>query len=143
MNKRSATAVTAAFLLILPLLAAGATVYRWTDAQGNTHFSDRPDGMPGGGERIYVPGTDPRLPPSPENERTAAEEAEQNPLQPDAQAQREVKEKNCRIARDTLAHNESISRMYRMVDGERVFLTDEEREEVMKRSRDDVSKWCD
>lgn len=141
MNKRSAIAATA-FLLIFPLCAMGAAVYKWSDAQG-THFSDRPDGMPGGGERIHVPGTDPRVPPSPEREQPAAEEAEQRPLQPDAQAQREVREKNCQIARDTLGHNESVGRMYRLVDGERVFLSDEEREEVLRRSRDDVSKWCE
>lgn len=144
MNKHYAVAMIAAFLLTFPLLATSAAVYKWTDAQGNAHFSDRPDGMPGGGERVQVPVSDPQAAASPGKKRQPdAEKPEQQPLQPDARAQREVREKNCGIARKTLEHNENISRMYRLENDERVFLSDEEREDVLRRSREDVSKWCD
>lgn len=57
---------------------------------------------------------------------------------------RKVREQNCQIARQTLQHNESLGRMYRVeANGERVFLSDEEREMVLARSREDVEKWCD
>lgn len=134
-------------LLALALLTAppppadAAAVYRWTDAQGMVHFSDRPDEMPKA-ERVEVRPPAASTMPAPRHE--AEEDDAGAPLQPDAVAQAEVRKKNCAIARDTLAHNESIDRMYRLgPDGERVFLTDEEREAVMRRSRDDVVKWCD
>lgn len=136
--------------LSLPPLAVGAAVYKWTDAQGNTHFSDRPDELPAA-QRVEVdvvpPSATPPAAPAPrEAGRNAAAEAtgDAAPLQADAEAQRAIREKNCEIARGTLAHNENIDRMYRLgSDGERIFLTDEERVQVLSRSRADVEKWCD
>lgn len=130
-------------LLILPLAAGAATVYKWTDAEGNVHFSDQPDSLPQA-EKLDVPvnraGTTPPRPAAPSDE--AAGEAV--PQQPDAAARREIRDKNCAIARKTLEHNENIDRMYRLDEqGERVFLTDEERDSLLKRSRDDVAEWCD
>lgn len=130
-------------LLAVPLVAGAATVYKWTDSEGNAHFSDRPDGLPQT-EKVEVPvsgpGTTPPRPPAPVDDAAA----EAVPQQPDAAARREIREKNCGIARKTLEHNENIDRMYRLDEqGERIFLTDEERESVLKRSHDDVAEWCD
>jgi hypothetical protein len=129
------------FACLVPFAAGAATVYKWTDPDGNVHFSDRPVDLPKA-EKVEVPvnrpGTTPPKPPAPRAGEDAA------PQQPDASARREIREKNCEIARRTLEHNENIGRMYRLDErGERVFLTDEERDAVLKRSRDDVAKWCD
>lgn len=136
--------------LCLPLIAVGASVYKWTDAQGNTHFSDRPDELPAA-QRVEVDvvppsASAPAAPPARSGGQGAAPAATQDaaPLQADAEAQRAIREKNCEIARNTLAHNSNIDRMYRLdAAGERVFLSDEEREQVLHRSRTDVEKWCD
>jgi hypothetical protein len=126
---------------LFPFAAGAATVYKWVDPDGNVHFGDRPDDLPKA-EKVEVPvgqpGTTPPRPPA----ASTGEEAE--PQQPDAAARREIREKNCEIARKTLEKNENIGRMYRLDErGERVFLSDEERDAVLKRSRDDVTKWCD
>lgn len=128
-------------LFAAPPPADTAAVYRWTDAQGIVHFSDRPDDAPGA-ERIEV--RPPPAVPAPPRGEAPAEDASRTPLQPDARAQAAIREKNCAIARDTLAHNEAIDRMYRLgANGERIFLTDEERAALMQRSHDDVTRWCD
>jgi hypothetical protein len=141
----------AVIALSLPLVPAGAAVYKWTDAQGNTHFSDRPDELPAA-QRIEVDVVPPSAsPPAAPKQRDGGGDAAASgeaggaaPLQADAEAQRAIREKNCEIARGTRAHNENIDRMYRLgPDGERVFLSDEEREQVLSRSRADVEKWCD
>ncbi len=133
--------------LCLPLMVAGASVYKWTDAQGNTHFSDRPDELPAA-KRVDVDVVPPSAPapaaPPARADGPGAASQDAAPLQADAEAQREIREKNCAIARSTLAHNENIDRMYRLgPDGERVFLSDEERAQVLQRSHADVEKWCD
>lgn len=148
MKKRWYPLVIVASCLCFPLAAAGAAVYKWTDAQG-VHFSDRPDDAPAA-HRIELDvaprGTTPPAPPAPpaESAEDAEPDPEARPLQADAAAQRENRDKNCEIARSTLEHNQGIGRMYRLgPDGERVFLSDEEREQVLHRSREDVAKWCD
>ena len=127
--------------LLIPFAAGAATVYKWTDPEGNVHFSDRPGDLPQA-ERLDVQVTRPDTTPPQPSVSTPVQEAV--PQQPDAAARRELREKNCEIARRTLEHNENIGHMYRLDErGERVFLTDEERAAVLKRSRDDVSEWCD
>ncbi len=52
-------AVALALCLSIPLLgtqAAANTVYRWTDAEGNTHFSDSPPPQGRQAETIRMPG---------------------------------------------------------------------------------------
>lgn len=133
-----------ALCLLLPAHAsAAAGLFKWTDKDGVVHFSDQPHNDPKA-ERITKPRTSaPGAPPPP----PAREEppAEQTAVA-DAQAkhQQQIRSANCDIARRTLEHNESIHRMYRLDEhGERVFLTDEERADLLKRSRDDVARWCD
>lgn len=129
-------------LFVLPGLSPAAGLFKWTDQDGIVHFSDQPHNDPKA-ERIMMPrasapGAPP--PPAPREEAVAEEGAD------DAQArhQQEVRAANCEIARRTLEHNENIHRMYRLDEnGERVFLTDEERADLLKRSRDDVARWCD
>lgn len=149
MNKHCLSLAIFLSCLAFSLAAAGAApVYKWTDGQGNVHFSDRPDELPGA-TRIELPSSSgAKAGPPPARGAAAtdpAESAESDaPLQADADAQRQVREKNCEIARETRSHNEGIDRMYRLgPDGERVFLSDEERDEVLRRSRDDVDRWCD
>ena len=139
--------------LTVPVFASD-TVYKWKDASGRVHFSDQP--LPDAdAEEVRVAPSQPAADDeSGDGEETAAdaEDAEPAAKAPDKAAkqaemekqQKQIREQNCKIARQTLEHNESIERMYRVdSNGERVFLSDEEREMVLDRSRQDVEKWCD
>jgi len=142
-----------ACVVSLPTLASD-TVYKWKDASGRVHFSDRPL-HDGDAEEMRVAPSRPVADDESEDEeeteaatedegsaaRTQDKEAKQAEME---QQQKQIREQNCKIARQTLEHNESIERMYRVgSNGERVFLSDEEREMVLDRSRQDVEKWCD
>jgi hypothetical protein len=138
----------------LPTLASD-TVYKWKDASGRVHFSDRPLHDADSEEMKVSPSrsaaADDEFEESEESEETAEDEeaATETPDKAARQAemekqQKQIREQNCTIARQTLEHNESIERMYRVdSNGERMFLSDEEREMVLDRSRQDVEKWCD
>lgn len=131
---------------------AAETVYKWTDESGVVHFSDRPVPNAAAEEMRVAPSVPP---PDEEDEDATGAEGEEDAgaeapaSEEDRQAameeqRRKVREQNCQIARQTLQHNESLGRMYRVeANGERVFLSDEEREMVLARSREDVEKWCD
>ena len=127
---------------------AAETVYKWTDESGVVHFSDRP--VPSAAaEEMRVTPSSPSLVEDDGEEADAEAEDDAAASKEERQAameeqRRKIREQNCQIARQTLEHNGSIERMYRVdANGERVFLSDEEREMVLGKSREDVEKWCD
>lgn len=136
-------------LALLPLIAcpftAGAVVYKWVDAEGKVHFSDRPQGD---AQAVEL-----KVPPYPRTQRggddpppaDTARPPDDGGQRPDpARARQAIREKNCEIARQALERNRNIGRMYRIgADGERHYLSAEERDMVLQRSREDVGKWCD
>jgi hypothetical protein len=144
MNKTIFGMMLLALLLVSgQSLAAG--MYKWTDRNGVVHFSDQPNDAQRA-ERIMMPRASAPGAPPPPPETGKSDDADANHEQSEAQArhQREIRAANCEIARRTLEHNQNIQRMFRLDEnGERVFLTDEEREQLLKRSRDDVAQWCD
>ncbi|MCC6208971.1 MAG: DUF4124 domain-containing protein [Gammaproteobacteria bacterium] len=149
--KKSLFVTTALLGAVSFTCLAAETVYKWTDESGVVHFSDRP--VPNAAaEEMRVTSSVPDLIEEDEGEADAEEEdaASKAPASREEQQaameeqRRKVREQNCQIARQTLEHNGSIERMYRVdANGERVFLSDEEREMVLGRSREDVEKWCD
>jgi hypothetical protein len=140
--------------LILPFAAAlvhsspswAVSVYRWTDERGRVVFSDRPQE----GRSAQKVEIESDAPAASAKDSTGSEsrkkDIDPDPVvqaEPDAE-QRTVRQKNCEIARKNLAHNQTLGRMYRIgPDGERSYLSDEEREQVLERSREDVKAWCD
>lgn len=131
-------------LSLLPVFGqAQAALFKWTDEKGVVHFSDQPFDE-SRAERIEMPrASAPGAPPPASNgdDATAAAREEGDAL---ARHQSEVRAANCEIARRTFEHNRNIVRMYRLDEnGERVFLSDEEREEALQRSSDNVAHWCD
>lgn len=138
-------------------LATGAaeTVYKWKDASGRVHFSDQP-GASADAEELKMAPSQPAAEDDSEEagdaEATAEEGGDAPANEQDKAArqaaadkeQKKIREQNCQIARQTQQHNESLGRMYRVdANGERIYLSDEERAMVLKRSREDVEKWCD
>ncbi|MGH8496057.1 MAG: DUF4124 domain-containing protein [Gammaproteobacteria bacterium] len=142
---------------VLILLSAAATiaaadVYRWVDADGQVHYSDRPARN---AERLDVesrPTDAARI--RDQQERAAAltaargvregqesaQAAEQASAEADIAAQRAV---NCETARQRLQTYDTAHRLYRpQEDGGREYLSDEELDAARADARLDVDEWC-
>lgn len=136
---------------IVSLSGAAETVYKWTDRSGAVHFGDQPvpsadaeemrvdPSRPTADDQAGDEDSDQEDPPAAQSDSPKASD------QAEVEKQRKkIRAQNCQLARQTLEHNEAIGRMYRAdANGERVYLSDAEREEVLKRSREDIKNWCD
>lgn len=133
-------------LLLLPGLAA-AEIYRWTDANGQVHFSQRP--MAAGAEQIEVkPQVVERDQLTREREERAdrfydarREEQEQASL---VAAERQAKRaEECRKLRSELASIPEGRSYYRAeADGQRSYYSDEQVDTARRQLQDRVSERC-
>jgi len=137
-------------LMIFPLGAFAAEVYRTVDDNGLVAYSDRPSEA---AERIVIDTIDP---PAPVATRSAAEaneagETTSNPS-PLAQVPREAtpeevaadRTRNCQIARERDAAFSVAHRLFRnLPNGDREYLSDAEIDEARTRAQSDVASWCD
>src|SRR5690554_7186408 len=122
-----------------------AVVYQWTDANGQTHFGDRPPAQASSSEV--------RVNAAPAQADTAARERHQKmtefvnqqlqerearqAAEAKARMQAERQSEACRKLQARLKHMESISTFYNLNDkGERVFVSEEENLQVRDRFRD-------
>jgi len=131
-----------------PLWARGA--YKWTDDHGVTHYSDR---MRGGDEAsiINVKVNEPRETAaddeSSSDEKSGSDKgkaiADRKAQAQANKEQKKIRKANCAKAREQLAANQNMSRMYRLdKKGERIYLNDVERADIIRRSEDAVKDWC-
>ncbi|WP_420592255.1 DUF4124 domain-containing protein [Bacterioplanoides sp.] len=137
--------------LIFSLLGVSAwvqaeKVYRWTDENGQVHFSSQPPR--GLNEDVYKFRVDKAAdapPPKPvdvsaETNKTAikAKAAEQQPeIDP-----KEAK-KYCQQARDAKVKlSENFNRRYKQKDGSVRPLTDKERADMMKQANESIAAYC-
>ncbi len=136
--------------------ASGATaseIYRWTDAEGNIHYEDRPQGV-ANEERLQL--TYRRTDSSAVNQRVQARvnrESERNEAKSvAAAAQAEAAEKAaaaaerqqaCERARARLETYLQSRRLYRTDEnGERVYLDDAERQEARQKAEEQITEFC-
>lgn len=118
--------------------------YKWIDDNGVVHYSDRMRGDPA--SIINIPVREPKSSPSPDESQLAENTKTDNVPTTDARASagdNKNRQENCVKARNQLETNQRMTRMYRIVEGERQYLSEKERENVIKRSREAVSYWCD
>ncbi len=128
-----------------------AEVYRWVDEQGQVHYEDRSKTQSSSGMQSYKLQENTgatsqqrldktrRLLNAYKIERHQAREQKEK-----KQQEEEKRKRNCAVARDDLRQYESYRRVYRLnKEGEREYLSDPERRALMKRSRDDASRWCE
>lgn len=133
------------------LLCSGvnAEIYKWVDENGQTHFTQQPPAS-GQAETIEVP------PPPPlddsasevqeliEQQEAAEKSAQEARQEQQAEAERQAAiERNCAIARDNLKlYQDNPGR--RMVDEEgNVYrLTEEERQQKIEESRQQIEEFC-
>ena len=137
-----------AFTLCQTTTAAG--VYRWVDDQGKVHYGDRPPSKKDSTE-VEVKDTPA---PAPEDaarraktrrllDAIATERDRKEQATAKAEADQAKQEHNCRRARRQVEFYERANTLFRQgADGERDYLSETERSEVLGKARQMVIKWC-
>lgn len=136
-------AIVMAASLLLAGSAGAAGLYKWTDAQGDVHYTQDP---PPQGQ--YQQLTAPPPPPAaaPDDALQKARDALTPPPPPTGDAkqdklQAEVDQRNCDVAK----HNLDTFTTHRRVQnekGEIVILGDDERKAKIKEAQDQITKYC-
>lgn len=139
------------FLLTVTLAlaaTASAEIYKWTDNQGNVHYSDKPPATPAEVLDIKSQRTDPERiaklnappEPNPQREIVAAGDEERERIEAE---RKERRLQNCERAQKALNSLLSASRIYEpLPDGERRYLDAEEIDQRRNTARADIDKWC-
>jgi len=139
-----------AILLLSTGVTAHAETYRWVDDSGQVHFGDQKQGVESHAIKPYsTPGATPAAPQE-RMEKTRRllnayqlERQQKREQKAEQKAQQETRRKNCIRARDDLRSYNSYGSIYRLnKDGNRVYLSEQERHSLLQRSREDVARWC-
>lgn len=153
MNMRLVLLLLILGVIVLP--AGAATFYKWTDDQGNVHYTDEP---PAEGEYEVV-----RPDPAPANseaasaterleawrarqEESAVRRAEQRAEREEAAREQAAREENCNRAREKARVMEQSNRILLPPEeegGEPVRMSDDERLRQLEEAREQVSEFCD
>lgn len=148
---RTTTTCLITILLCTLATTVPAEVYKWTDAQGNVHFGDRPPA--GKSETINMPSHEAPAVPAVSEDRIEKQRrlldayAEERRIkgEADEKARKEKAERKrkCADLRDDLRNQENAGSVYNLdKNGERVFLSNEEREASTAALRKEVEYWC-
>lgn len=130
MNRKILT--LAVLLVAAPTMTSAASVYKWTDENGVTHFGDRqPTGQQSESVSIRTGKPSESNLQSPQEQVKALEEqeAEQAVRQEESaveEARRKQREANCETARSNLSILQRNSRIRVEEDGEQRYLSEEE-----------------
>jgi hypothetical protein len=137
-------------LILLVSTGVTAEIYKCTDAQGSTRYSDKPCA---GDAVIITPAPAPVV-----SEDTAgrmektqrllrayeAEHQEARRVEAEQKAEQEQRKRNCIVARNYERGVTRSNRVYRTDEsGQRIDLTFEERAAEEARARAEVTRWCD
>ncbi|MGH8730767.1 MAG: DUF4124 domain-containing protein [Burkholderiales bacterium] len=152
------TTLACGCLLVMPALG---DLYKWTDAEGKVHYSDRPpppnvkqpitvkprssatptaapaaEGTPAAGPKTYVEQ-------DAEFNRRRVEAAEREAAEKKAAMEAAEKKKNCELAKAQLTRTQSGTRITRYNEkGEIVFLSDAEIAQETARVKQVADSWC-
>lgn len=149
-------------LLVIPIGAFGAEIYRTIGENGEVVYSDLPPAS-GQAERVTVnvpgPGRSADRPAQSSSSRSQSSDPEGSESAPggpgptlNAQVPREStpeeiaadRAQNCEYARQMQARYSTAHRLYRNgPDGERVYLSDDELSAARTKAESDVAAWCD
>lgn len=147
-------------MLVKPTLLSGlllmaphlrAEVYKWVDEEGRVHFSDRPEAS--ASTEIKTRERQSAQPLEEEHERRqkmqrmldvyAEERAEKKEAKQRQLAERKKRKQNCTLAKDRYNSHIRARGIYSLGnDGERRYMSDEERARHIKRLRADIARWC-
>lgn len=138
-------------LLLVPLGAFAADVYRSVDEKGIVVYSDRPSI----GSKVVVIHTGESSSSRPTsrtagNAEASDDNANQSPIaaeiprEPTPDELAADRKRNCNVARQKLETYSTARRLYRNgPDGEREYLSDEESDKERAQAESDVAEWCD
>lgn len=137
--------LTSSLLLAFSAGAMASQVYKWVDAQGNTHFGSQP---PQGQEATSINTV--AAPPKPATPAPAApaaiDDAEQKALDDKVKAEVAAKEverkKYCEEVRNNLAQLRNNPRVMVEAEGETRRLTEEERQARIAESEKGIAENC-
>lgn len=137
-------------LMALAHQGVSAGVYRWVDDEGKVHYGDRPPGKDKATpiELESAPAPDPD-----DDERRAktrrlldameSKRDRENEQAAQAKADKARRERNCEIARRHVTLYQRANQISRVgADGERTYLSDEERDQALTHARSLVDRWC-
>jgi hypothetical protein len=151
-RKQIALACAVAALTVAPGVMANE-IYRWTDADGNVHYEDRPTGAPNE-ERIDITyrRTDDIVVRNRIDARLDAQAAREEAKSIAAAAEKEAAEnaavqaerkQACERSRARLESYLQARRLYRTDDnGERIYLDDTQREEARRKVEERIAETC-
>ena len=136
-------AIFMAASLLLAGSAGAAGLYKWTDAQGNVHYTQDP---PPQGQYQQLTAPPPPSAAAPDDDLQKARDALTPPPPPTADIAADKKraaefKKNCEIAKQNLAIY-TAHRRIRNAKGEIVTLDDDARKAKIKESQDQINKFC-
>jgi len=147
---------TATAMLILSVALAGAAtaseIYKWTDDDGNVHYTDTPPDQPAERLNIVSKSTDNAYVQSQvqariDRQQSAAEEAAKapaGPTQEELRAEKNERAEKCDMYRQRLTRFLQAHRLYREDEnGERVYLDDADRQATRERTEGQVKEYCD
>jgi hypothetical protein len=143
-----------ALLLLLAMAGtASGQIYKWTDEDGNVHFTDKPVAEEAERVAIQSKRTDAAKVQAQVQARAdaAAKAAEeeaaatpQGPTEEELQARLEERAKKCATYRERLQRFVQSRRIYREDEaGERVYLSEEEMQEAREKVENQVQEYCD
>lgn len=147
----------ASILLFLFTLPAHSEIFKWVDEQGNTHFSDKPVDEQSS-TQVSVAEPETRKPESnnsvqdqedrDERRRRLADAMQEDRLKKKGEkekvrAQQEEQNKQCIYAKDRLRRLEDSHYLYNLdKDGNRVIVSDEQRQTNIDKFRAEIKKHC-
>jgi hypothetical protein len=137
-------------LILGSVTSLRAEIYRWVDENGQVHYEERTKTQSASGLQSYKPPVGMGQSPEQRMEKTRkllnayqVERQQEREREEEKRQQQEKRKHNCALARDNLRQNQSYGNIYRLnKQGEREYLSEPERRELLQRSRDDVAEWC-
>ena len=147
-------------MAVLGLMAAAATIYKWVDERGVTHYSTTP---PAGGRSVEINAADPPAAPAAgssaptrkstqeileeyRRDRAEREEAQRRADEDAAKARAALvaRKQRCILARQNAYTLEQSKPVFTLNErGERVYLDDESRAAEFERLRREIRQFCD
>lgn len=150
--KRYSLLITFAAALITSGTAIAGEIYKWTDADGNVHYEDRPTfGAPIERLAIASKNTDnsavqARLDANREARATAEQVASEAPPEmsrEEIRAEQKKRQEQCQMYRARLESFVNSQRLYREDDaGERVYLEEKEILAARTRVEEQIKEYC-
>ena len=133
-----------ALVLALALPVASAQVYKWVDEKGRVHYGEKPP--VGAKSSTLKPPTAPSAPAKAQDlqsqeldfRRRQVKKGEDEATQARETANRDAR---CNAAKENLSIAEQAA-LFRRQKGERVFLSDAERNAEIEKMRADVTRYC-